>query len=176
MADALLIRDAQPEDAAAIAAIYAPYVNETPISFERVPPSAAEIARRMAETQERYPYLVAEVEGKVLAYAYAGAYRTRHAYRHSAEVTAYALPDGQGRGLGRALYSALLDRLAEAGIHAAIAIVTLPNNRSVSFHERLGFSHVGTLREVGNKFGRWYDTGIWQSMLARRTIGKGPRT
>ena len=167
MAKAPLIRDAQPEDAAAIAAIYAPYVSGTPISFEREVPTAAEMARRMMATQEAYPYLVAEAEGKIVAYAYAGPYRPRHAYRHSVEVTAYASPDGQGRGLGAALYTPLLERLTTSGYHTAIAIITLPNDKSVSFHERFGFTHVGTLREVGNKFENWYDTGIWQRALGR---------
>ena len=165
MANSLLIRDAQPKDAAAIAAIYAPYVTDTPISFEREAPDAAEIARRMVSTQENYPYLVAEVGGEVMAYAYAGPYRPRHAYRHSVEVTAYASPGGQGRGLGAALYTPLLERLTASGCHTAIAIITLPNDKSVAFHERLGFTHTGTLSEVGNKFGNWYDTGIWQRAL-----------
>ena len=166
MADAPMIRDAKAEDAAAIAAIYAPFVTDTPISFEREAPDAAEITRRMAATQAGYPYLVAEVGGQVVAYAYAGPYRPRHAYRHSVEVTAYASPDGRGRGLGAALYTPLLERLTAAGYHTAIAIITLPNDKSVSFHERLGFAHTGTLREVGNKFGNWYDTGIWQRPLS----------
>jgi phosphinothricin acetyltransferase len=174
MANTALIRDAQPEDAATIAAIYAPFVTGTPISFEREAPGSAEIARRMVATQEAYPYLVAEANGEVVAYAYAGPYRPRHAYRNSVEVTAYANPGWQGLGIGAALYMPLLGRLTATGFHTALAIITLPNARSVSFHERLGFSHAGTLREVGSKFGNWYDTGIWQRKLKNSRDREGP--
>ena len=165
------LRDATPDDASAIAAIYAPFVTDTAISFEETPPTAADIAARIAQTQKGYPYLVAESDGRVVAYAYAGAYRTRHAYRFTAEVTAYAHEAGRGHGIGAALYDEVLARLTGAGFHTAVAIITLPNEASVRFHERMGFRHVGTIAEVGHKFDQWHDTGIWQRDLGRGTLG-----
>ena len=117
-----------------------------------------------------YPYLVAESDGKVLAYAYGGPYRARRAYRFTAEVTAYASPQAQGRGVGRALYDRLLDDLVQARFHTAVAIITLPNQASVGFHESLGFQHMGTVAQVGHKFGSWHDTGIWQRHLSRPEV------
>ncbi len=159
------IRPALPTDAAAIAAIYAPYVSETAISFEETPPTPAEIARRIQETSANFPYLVAELGGAVVAYAYAGEYRTRFAYRFSAEVSAYAAPQAHGRGIGAALYEAVLTVLKADGYHTAVSVITLPNDKSVRFHERMGFEHCGTVRQVGHKFDAWHDTGMWQLML-----------
>ncbi|MEM7566523.1 MAG: arsinothricin resistance N-acetyltransferase ArsN1 family B [Pseudomonadota bacterium] len=163
------IRAATPGDAAAIAAIYAPIVETTPISFEIEPPDAGEMARRIAVTGETHPYLVAETAaetgGTVLGYAYAGPHRARAAYATSVDVTAYVHETARGRGIGRALYEALLADLKRGGWHAAFAGITLPNARSVALHEAVGFSHLGTYREVGRKFDRWYDVGWWQRRL-----------
>jgi len=156
------IRDARPDDAPAIAEIYAPFVLETAVSFEETPPGANEIARRMAIIQERHPYLVAEADRTILGYAYGSPYRPRPAYRHTAEVTAYSRPEARGRGIGQALYRELMPRLAASGFALAIAIITLPNDASVRFHERMGFAKAGTLAGVGTKFGTRHDTGFWQ--------------
>ncbi|MDQ1747615.1 MAG: hypothetical protein QOD07_1878 [Frankiaceae bacterium] len=159
------IRPATPADAAAIAAVYRPYVTDTVISFETEPPDADEIARRMA-APPLLPWLVAERAGAVTGYAYASAHRARAAYRWSADVSVYLEPGERGRGTGRALYARLVEILRELGYVGAYAGVTLPNPASVGLHEAMGFRPVGVYRGVGHKFGRWYDVGWWQLPLA----------
>jgi phosphinothricin acetyltransferase len=161
------IRAARPDDAAAIATIYAPYVTASPVSFETEAPDAGEIARRMAEGGRLYPWLVARGEdGSVLGYAYAAAFRTRPAYRFSVETTVYVAGDAQGRGVGGRLYEALLPILETQGYTQAIAAITLPNAASVALHERHGFRRVGAYEEVGFKQGGWHSVGLWQRALA----------
>lgn len=160
------IRTAAPSDAAAIQSIYMPYVAETAISFEVDVPSVASMAERMASVVDAgLPYLVAERGGMVLGYAYAGPHRTRAAYRFAVDVTAYVVPDHRGGGIGTALYTELLHRLSATEAHAAFAGITLPNERSVALHEKVGFTPVGVFREVGWKFDRWHDVGWWQRRL-----------
>ena len=160
------IRAATTADAEAVAAIYAPYVRGTAISFEIAPPSAEEMASRIGSTLQRFPFLVYEDGQTVLAYAYAGAHRERAAYRWSADVTVYSKV--HRRGLGRALYLELLSLLARQGFHMAFAGIALPNEKSVGFHEAMGFLPVGTYAEVGFKFDRWWDVGWWQRPLKER--------
>jgi L-amino acid N-acyltransferase YncA len=162
-----VIRDADPErDAAACAAIYRPYVEDTAISFESVPPSAAEFAERIATTSERYPWLVDEDDdGAVAGYAYASPHNPRAAYRWAVDVAVYVDGSRHRRGTGRRLYEALFERLRELGYHVACAGVTLPNDASVGLHESLGFEPVGTYRRVGWKAGEWHDVGWWQLEL-----------
>jgi phosphinothricin acetyltransferase len=160
------IRPAAASDAAAIADIYAHYVRETVITFDTDPPSTAEMAERIASGGDLYPWLVAEEDGALLGYAYAAAFRTRRAYRFAVETTVYLRPGSQGRGLGSALYRPLLETLATQGFTQAVAAITLPNEASVRLHERLGFTHAGTYRQVGWKLGQWLDVGLWQRRLA----------
>jgi L-amino acid N-acyltransferase YncA len=165
-----LIRDADPaRDAAACAAIYAPYVDASPISFEEVAPTAAEMAARIAEVQETHPWLVAEEEGEVSGYAYGCPHRSRAAYRWATDVSAYIAEGRRGRGLGRALYEALLERLRRQGFQVACAGITLPNEASVRLHERLGFEPVGVYRRIGWKSGAWHDVGWWELELTIAT-------
>jgi L-amino acid N-acyltransferase YncA len=159
------VRMAKPVDGGAIAAIYRPYVEDTSISFEDIPPTGMEMANRIVTTLTTCPFLVIEEDGRVLGYAYAGPHRARPAYRWSVDVTVYAAPQVHRRGLGRALYSELLDRLTRQGFHAAFAGIALPNDKSVGLHEALGFKHLGTYQEVGFKFGRWHDVGWWRRSL-----------
>jgi phosphinothricin acetyltransferase len=161
-----VIRPARTDDAAAIAAVYAPYVTDGAVSFELDPPDAAEMARRMAAGGERHPWLVAEEDGRVLGYAYASAFRTRAAYDWAVETTVYIAGDARGRGVGRALYDELLARLTAAGFTQAVAIIALPNDASVRLHETLGFVAIGVNPAVGWKHGRWIDVGVWQRALA----------
>jgi phosphinothricin acetyltransferase len=161
------IRAATPEDAAAIATIYAPYVEGSAVSFEVEPPGAEMVAARMAEGAALYPWLVAEsADGGIAGYAYACAFRARPAYRFAVETTIYLSDEAQGRGLGRRLYAMLLEILRAQGFTQAIAAISLPNDASVHLHERLGFGHAGTYRQVGWKLGRWWDVGLWQCPLA----------
>ena len=164
------IREATIKDAAAIQAIYAPYVSDTLISFEEVPPDREEIAKRLAGILPHYPYLLAEQDGQVLGYAYASQHRSRAAYRTSIDVAVYVLPEFSRRGIGRALYGELLSAAAKRGFHAAFAGISLPNAASVGLHEAMGFQPVGVYREVGRKFDAWHDVGWWQLLLERRHL------
>ena len=148
-------------DARAVQAIYAPYVTDTIISFEDVPPDIVEVERRIAAILPKYPYLVAEEDGRIVGYAY----RTRSAYRTSVDVTVYVASGAQRRGVARCLYSRLLPAAARLGYHAAFAGIALPNEASVGLHEAMGFEPVGIYREVGRKFDAWHDVGWWQRLL-----------
>ncbi|HUO23080.1 MAG TPA: arsinothricin resistance N-acetyltransferase ArsN1 family B [Caulobacteraceae bacterium] len=164
------VRIARADDARAIAAIYAPYVRDTPISFEEDAPTPEEMRERVIKTLRTHPYLVYENEGDgaVVAFAYAAPLRERVAYRWTVEVAIYADAAVHGRKIGRALYSRLLADLARQGFHTAFAGIALPNDKSVGLHEAMGFRHVGTFSEVGFKLGSWRDVGWWQV-----TIGQG---
>ncbi|HET7901771.1 MAG TPA: GNAT family N-acetyltransferase, partial [Candidatus Nanopelagicales bacterium] len=151
-----MIRPARPEDCAAMAAVYAPYVEGTWISFEEVAPDAAELARRMA-AQPLLPWLLAEEDGAVVGYAYASHHRARPAYRWSVDVSVYLAAAAVGRGLGTGLYGALLPLLRDLGYVSAYAGVAEPNPASTALHARLGFTPVGTFRDVGFKLGGWRD-------------------
>ena len=161
-----IIRPATAADAPAIQAIYAPFVTNSAISFEAVPPTVDEMVARIKSAQEQgFEFLVADRATNILGYAYAGAHRTRPAYRASVDVSAYLAPSAHRSGIGRRLYEHLLETLAEKGFHAAFAGITQPNAASVGLHEALGFTHVGTYREVGFKHGAWHDVGWWQRLL-----------
>lgn len=160
------IREATLADAAAIAEIYSGYIATTVASFETEEVGAEEMARRMTELKESgHPWLVAEVGGRVVGFAYATQFRPRVAYRRTAEVTIYLKPTATGRGIGASLYGALLPQVRVLGFHSAVAAIALPNDASVGLHESLGFRQVGCLAEVGDKFGRWIDVGYWQLPL-----------
>jgi phosphinothricin acetyltransferase len=159
----MVIRHAQAAgDAAACAAIYAPFVRDTAVSFEEQPPTAEEFARRIERSSKRYPWLVAEADGAVAGYAYASAHRERAAYRWVAEVAVYIGERHRRQGVGRALYGALFPLLERQGIQAVYAGVTLPNESSVGLHEALGFQPVGVFGRIGWKRGSWHDVGWWQ--------------
>ncbi|HVS99722.1 MAG TPA: GNAT family N-acetyltransferase [Solirubrobacterales bacterium] len=162
----MTIRPADPErDAASCAAIYAPSVESTPISFELVPPDAAELARRIARYAATHQFLVAELEGEVVGYAYACPWAERAAYRWAVESSVYVDSRHQGEGIGRALYTELFERLRAQGFRIAVAGITLPNPASIGLHESMGFEPVGALRDIGWKAGAWYDVGYWQLRL-----------
>lgn len=165
MSSSAAIRPVRMADAGAIQAIYAPPVENTTISFETTIPSVAEMESRIRAHQETYPYLVAERQGVVVGYAYAGSHRTREAYRHSVDVSVYVAGTARGSGLGKALYQALLGKLAQANFHAAFAGIALPNPASEALHRSVGFEPVGIYREVGFKFGTWHDVRWWQRLL-----------
>lgn len=166
------IRQADPRrDAGACAAIYAPFVEGSAVSFEEVPPDGAEMARRIEAVSARYPWLLGEVDGAVAGFAYATEHRTRRAYRWTVEVTIYMAEAYRGRGLGRALYGRLLELLAGQGFRTAVAGITLPNPASVALHEACGFEPIGVYRQVGFKGGQWRDVGWWQLDLAPESEG-----
>ncbi|HYG96573.1 MAG TPA: GNAT family N-acetyltransferase [Solirubrobacterales bacterium] len=169
----LLIRDADPaRDAAACAAIYAPYVEGSAVSFDERPPDPDEMAARVERYAASHAWLVAEREGEVVGYAYAYPFQQRPAYRWTVGVSVYVADGEHGRGVGRALYANLFDRLRERGFRMAHAGITLPNAASVRLHESLGFQQVGVNREIGWKDGSWRDVGWYQLELA--PAGEGP--
>lgn len=151
-------------DAEGIHAIYAPVVENSVTSFEYAVPSVAEMARRIGEGLQRYPWLVATdaSDEVVLGYAYACSWRARTAYRWTCEVSVYVHPDHRRRGLARILYTELLLRLQDLGYVLAIAGITLPNPASQAFHEDFGFEPVGIFPGCGHKFGDWLDVGFWR--------------
>jgi phosphinothricin acetyltransferase len=156
------IRLATPADAAAVQAIYAPYVLETPISFEMEPPTAAEFARRIAEVIQQYPWLLAEdVKGDVLGYVYASRHAARAAYDWSVDFAVYVAQRAQRRGVGRALYTSLKALLRLQGYYNAYAGITLPNDASVGLHKAVGFELVGVYEHVGYKLGAWHPVSYW---------------
>lgn len=162
---AAVIRLATPQDAEAVQDIYAPIVRDTVISFEVEPPSVAEMRQRIVDTLAQWPWLVCEHDGEVLGYAYAGKYRVRAAYQWSVDVSIYNHERGRRRGIGRALYSALLRALTVQGFYNAQAGITLPNVASVGLHEAMGFRPIGVYRKIGHKLGAWHDVGWWQLVL-----------
>lgn len=167
------IRDAEPaRDAAACAAIYAPHVEGSPVSFEEEAPSAEEMAARIERYRASHAWLVAEREGRVIGYAYATAFNERPAYRWSTSVSVYVAAEARGEGVGRRLYEALFERLRERGFRIACAGITLPNEASEALHGRLGFELVGVNRAIGWKQGAWRDVGWYQLELA--APGDGP--
>ncbi len=155
-------------DVPAIAAIYAPVVRDTWISFEETPPDHAEMRSRIARTLRTHPWLVSVAGESVLGYAYAGPHRSRASYRWSVDVSVYVSAEARGRGVGRTLYAALLDILTAQGFVNAYAGIALPNDASVGLHEAMGFSHVATYRGVGYKLGAWRDVGWWHRALIDR--------
>ena len=160
------VRSATPDEAAAIAAIYNPYVVATCITFETEPVPTEQMHARIGEALDAgLPWLVATEAEAIRGYAYASRWKGRCAYRYSVETTVYLDRGHTGRGIGRTLYTPLLDRLRAAGMHAAIGGIALPNDASVALHERLGFANVARFREVGFKQDRWIDGGYWQLLL-----------
>ncbi|HET7923854.1 MAG TPA: arsinothricin resistance N-acetyltransferase ArsN1 family B [Rhodanobacteraceae bacterium] len=163
-------RLATAEDAAAIAAIYAPYVSDTIISFETEAPDATEIAARIERIGRQYPWLVASSDARIVGYAYACENRSRLAYRWSVDAAVYLDPSAQRIGIGSALYRRLFALLSVQGYVNAFAGISLPNAASVALHEAMGFTLIGVYRNVGYKLGEWRDVGWWQLAL-----GEPPR-
>jgi phosphinothricin acetyltransferase len=168
-----LVRPSRAADVPSIAAIYAHHVRHGLASFEIEPPAIEEMARRRTETLARgLPYLVAEAEGRVVGYAYAGPYRARPAYRYTVEDSVYVAPDQVGRGIGRLLLPAVIDACGGAGYRQMVAVIGDSGNAaSIRLHEAFGFRRVGLLPSVGFKLGRWVD-----SVLMQRPLGEGDAT
>ena len=161
----MTIRIASAEDAADITAIYAPIVRETGISFEDDPPTVEEMAERISNVLETHPWLVLEIDGVVVAYAYATSHRSRGAYRWSCEVSVYVGEEARRLGAARRLYQHLFKTLAELGFANALAGITLPNEASIGFHEHMGFELIGIYPNVGFKNGAWRSVGWWNLPL-----------
>lgn len=168
------IRLAGDADAAAIHAIYAPIVRDTAISFEYGPLSVKDMQDRIREISKTHPFLVAELDGRVVGYAYATAHRKREAYRWACETSVFVDHSHRRKGIARGLYTALIRILRLQGFCQAFAIITLPNPPSIAFHERLGFEHVASFKAIGFKLGFWRDTGWWRLELSPRPARPAP--
>jgi phosphinothricin acetyltransferase len=169
----VIIRPAVPGDIEAITRIYANAVLHGTASFEIAPPDEAEMLRRQAALLDNgYPYFAAEIGGIVAGYAYAGPYRARPAYRWSVEDSVYVAPDMHRKGIGALLLRALIAASTQRGYRQMIAVIgDSAQIASIAVHERAGFNHVGTLRSVGFKHGKWLDT-----VLMQRALGAGDGT
>lgn len=156
---------ATPTDSDEILAVYQPYVENTCISFEQEPPTREAFRARVEAICATYPYLVCRVDGKLIAYAYAAKYRERAAYRFGVETSVYIAGEGQGRGIGKALYAALFELLPLLGYQTAYAGICIPNEKSSRLHEAFGFIPNGTHLKTGYKLGRWLDVVWLQKVL-----------
>lgn len=168
------LRVATPSDAASIRTIYAPYCESTPISFEETPPTEAELAGRIERTLERYPWLVCELDGAVVGYAYAGPLRTYDAYEWVVELSVYVADRAQGTGVGRALYASLFAILERQGVRDAYAVTAVPNPGTEAFHDSLGFELLATFPAIGYSNGDWRDVRWWRKPLVEKTPDPDP--
>ena len=158
------IRKVELPDSAQIAEIYNYYILNTHHTFETEPLGAEEMQERVSEISGKYPYLVAEDEDGIQGYVYAAPFRMRQAYEHSVEASIYVRKQAKEKGVGSKLYEKFLEELAETNVHAIMAGISLPNDASVRFHQKLGFEKVAHFKEIGYKLGRWVDVGFWQIM------------
>ena len=154
------IRLAKPSDARSLLDIYAPYVENTAITFEYEVPTIEDFAIRIEKTLEKYPYLVAEEDGVVLGYAYASTYYARAAYDWAVELSVYVSQDARGQGVGSKLYDALEDLLDQMGYVHFLACISLPNEASLALHRKRGYQQVAHFSKIGYKFERWHDI-VW---------------
>ncbi len=163
----MILRPAVASDAAALAAIYRPAVETGTASFEEVAPEAEEMGRRLAAVLDRrLPWLVAEADGRVVGYAYASPFRERSAYRFTVEDSVYVSPAAQGRGVGRALLQALIERCSDRELRQMVGACGGGEPASIALHERCGFRRVGAYERVGFKFGRELDVVLMQRALS----------
>ena len=162
----ITLRVATVADAPALAEIYEYYVTNTTVSFEYVAPDKAEFAARIAHKLERYPYIVAEIDDRVVGYAYASEYRERRAYDWSVELSIYVDKDERSCGIGTMLYTALFELLKAQNFVSAYACITIPNSPSIAFHEEMGFIPVGHFHSAGYKKGAWLDV-MWYERAIR---------
>lgn len=158
------IRVATREDSSAILEVYAPYI-PTPITFEEVLPTQDEFQTRVDNVQKMYPFLVAEIDGEVVGYAYASQFRVREAYRWNAELSVYLSPVAQGQGLGKKLYSTIIELAKLQGIKVVFGIVTSPNGVSKRLHDSLGFHLMARQKNAGFTCGEWHDISWYAKYL-----------
>ncbi len=157
-----LIRLATPEDAAGILAIYTPYIETTSFTFETEVPSIEDFAERIRAYLVNWPWLVCEIDGVIAGYAYATRHRERTAYQWCVESSIYIHDDFQRAGIARLLYTTLFEILKRQGFRTVYAVINLPNDKSVKFHESLGFKYFATYEKVGYKLGKWKNVGWWK--------------
>jgi phosphinothricin acetyltransferase len=161
----MVIRPAGVDDFPAIAELTNVFIRSTAIHFAFAPITDSDLVEQWRETERRYPWLTAEIDGSFAGYAKAGPWRTRSAYQWTAEAGIYIQSEYHGRGVGKRLYSALIAELRQRGFHSVIGGMTMPNEASVRLHQSLGFEYVGTFRQAGFKLDQWHDVAFWQLRL-----------
>lgn len=159
-----MIRTAILDDAQALLDIYTPYVLNTTITFETEVPTLSDFTQRIKSIQQRFPYLVLEVDNEIIGYAYATKYKERSAYDWTVETSVYIRQDVQARGYGKQLYTALEEALRTQGIVTMLACITYPNDLSIEFHKKMGFEHVAHFEKLGYKFNQWRDI-VWMKKV-----------
>ena len=177
----MIIRPVTIRDAQALLAIYAPYVEKTAITFEYTVPSTQEFEGRIQQTIKKFPYLAAEADGNILGYAYAGVFKARAAYDWAVETTLYVGMEQRGKGIGKALYTALENELIARHILNACACISYTDeedafltNASMRFHRKMGYTLCGRFHQCGYKFGRWYDMIWMEKMLGAHRVDPQP--
>ncbi|MCC6721661.1 MAG: N-acetyltransferase [Bacteroidia bacterium] len=160
-----MLRKVEIKDAQSICDIYNYYVKNTIVTFEEDEVSIEDMQNRIINIGGKYPWLVFEKNNEILGYAYAGEWKSRCAYRYSAEISVYIKNGFIGNKTGSLLYSALIDSLSKSDIHSLIAGISLPNEISIAIHEKFGFEKIGQFKEVGFKFNTWIDVGYWEKIL-----------
>ncbi|WP_226004971.1 GNAT family N-acetyltransferase [Natrinema salinisoli] len=174
MASDVRIRVATADDAVTIRDIYAPFCESTAVTFEETPPTESEMADRIASTLETHPWLVCELAGDVVGYAYAGPLRKRRAYEWVVELSVYVADSARGMGVGRALYESLFAVLERQGIRDGYAVTTVPNPETERFHERMGFDRLVDFPGIGYTQGEWQDVAWWRRSLAEKSETETP--
>lgn len=169
----LHIREVQLSDSAAIASIYNHYINHSVATFEEAALSLDEVSNRIQQITSEYPWLVAELDDEIVGYAYANQWKSRSAYRYTAETSIYLDPNLCSKGIGFALYSALIEKIEnETNLVNLIGGISLPNESSIRLHEKLGFKKLGQFHRVGLKFNQWVDVGYWEKHLPLKDLGQ----
>lgn len=161
-----MIRDVHIEDAHDIAAIYNYYIKNTTITFEELEIDAEEISNRIKSVTENFPWIVYEVDGRVVGYAYVSPFKSRSAYKNSVESSIYIDHEFRGRGVGTLLYKEIIRMCVFRNYHTILGITTYPNDKSVLLHQKFGFEKVAHYKEVGYKFNTWIDVAVWQLLLS----------
>ena len=170
----MIIRLANKNDASAILDIYKPYIEHTSFTFETEIPALTDFQKRIDDYLENWPWLVCEDNGKVTGYAYGAKHRERKGYQWCVESSIYIHDDYLQKGVGKALYETLLEILKKQGYRNVYAVINLPNDRSVKFHEKLGFSFLALYPNVGYKLGEWKNVGWWQIHLNEYNMEPDP--
>jgi L-amino acid N-acyltransferase YncA len=159
------VRLATINDAQQITDIYSPNISKAAISFETEVPSAEEMQNRIETILQKYPWIVCEIDGKIAGYVYASKHRDREAYQWSCECTIYMHNDFKGKGIGKELYQLLFEILQLQGFRNVYAGITLPNEGSITIHEKCGFKHFATYENIGYKFAEWHSVGWWKLQI-----------
>ena len=162
---ASIIRLAEKRDVSGILEIYSPFILETSVTFEETVPTEESFWERMRGIMVELPYLVCEIDGRIAGYAYASGYRSRASYRWSKEVSVYIHPDFQRRRVAHALYTSMNEMARFQGVANLLAIITMPNEASVNFHEHFGYIKCGEFSKVGYKLNQWQNVGWFELFL-----------